>query len=368
MTHKNGPVGARECRHRGGRSQPSLTHMVLTASSVSRTAAQSINAVLSLCLTAMLFFAVTPCFGSGITLSYDAGDGCSDSVTNAAFSGPLPLMFSTSCVGDTLGASTTVAAEASLTVLKLYLDSAGTTIEPQRFAQVRVTDTITVTGGSGSGTLIWNWALDGSLAAGDGFYSQVYLDNLGGAAFADFRACGDNVQFGSSICYFDAAPNPPGGLRFAQPHESVNETRSISVPFVFGVPLTVDWRLHIVIGSGCISGNSCNTAQSGSGTVDFFNTVNTARVQPLQVLDSAGNQVSGASALSDSGFQYAIARAACDVNSDGKIDITDIQAITLARNTTAAQGDPRDVDGDGKITVLDARQCTLKCTNARCAP
>ena len=148
----------------------------------------------------------------------------------------------------------------------------------------------------------------------------------------------------------------------------MNETRSISVPFVFGVPLTVDWRLHMVIGSGCSFGNNCNTPQSGSGTVDFFNNVNTVRVQPLQVLDSAGKPVPGASALSESGFQYAIARAACDVNSDGKIDITDIQAITLARNTPAAQGDPRDVDGDGQITVLDARQCTLKCTNARCAP
>jgi Dockerin type I domain len=353
--------------HRSGRSRSS-PHIVSTASLGSKTEARSINPVFILCLTATLFFAVAPCFGSGITLSYDAGDGCSGSVNNPAYSGPLPLMLATTCVGATLGASTTVAAEASLTVLKLYLDSAGTTIEPQRFAQVRVTDTITVTGGSGSGTLVWNWALDGSLAAGDGFYSQVYLDNLGGAAFADFRACGDNVQFGSSICYFDAAPNPPGGLRFAQPHESVNETRSISVPFVFGVPLTVDWRLHIVIGSGCIAGNSCSTPQSLSGTVDFFNTVNTARVQPLQVLDSAGKPVPGASALSESGFQYAIARAPGDVNGDGKIDITDVQAITQALNSPVAPGDPRDLDGDGRITVLDARQCTLRCTNARCAP
>ena len=58
----------------------------------------------------------------------------------------------------------------------------------------------------------------------------------------------------------------------------------------------------------------------------------------------------------------------CDANADGKIDISDIQAITQARNTTVQAGDPRDADGDGQITVLDARQCTLKCTNARCAP
>jgi hypothetical protein len=60
--------------------------------------------------------------------------------------------------------------------------------------------------------------------------------------------------------------------------------------------------------------------------------------------------------------------APCDANADGKIDIADIQAITQARNTTVQPGDPRDVDGDGRITVLDARQCTLRCTNPRCAP
>jgi hypothetical protein len=67
-------------------------------------------------------------------------------------------------------------------------------------------------------------------------------------------------------------------------------------------------------------------------------------------------------------FQVQRAIAKGDVNGDGKIDITDIQAITQALNTPAAQGDPRDVNGDGRITVLDVRQCVLLCTNPRCAP
>jgi len=58
----------------------------------------------------------------------------------------------------------------------------------------------------------------------------------------------------------------------------------------------------------------------------------------------------------------------CDANADGQIDISDIQAITQARNTSVEPGDPRDVDGDGRITVLDSRQCVLRCTNPRCAP
>jgi Dockerin type I domain len=360
MTQTSWIDASQEYCHRSGRSR-STPHIVSTASFGSRTEARSISPVLILCLTAMLFFAVAPCFGSGITLSYDAGDGCSGSVNNPAYSGPLPLMLSTTCVGATLGASTTVAAEASLTVLRLYLDTAGTFPydHPGSAVQIRVTDTITVTGGSGSGTLVWNWAFDGTLAAGqqpgNQFFTDVYFENaLGALAVADFRACGDNVQFAPTICNFPLEPSV-----------TVNETRSISIPFVFGVPLAVDWRFIGGTGSGCSAGNYCNIPQSGSGTVNFFNTVES---QPLLVLDSAGNQVSGASALSDSGFHYAIARAACDVNTDGKIDITDIQAITQARNMPATPGDPRDVDGDGKITVLDARQCTLKCTNARCAP
>src|SRR5207247_11344661 len=112
------------------------------------------------------------CFGSEITISYNAGDGRSGSTTSA--------MYSTTCTGATLGAVTTVAAEASLTVLKLSLDSAGTST--QRIAVVRVTDTITVTGGSGSGTLVWVWAMDGTLDAGEGSFfssfSSIYLFNL----------------------------------------------------------------------------------------------------------------------------------------------------------------------------------------------
>jgi len=59
----------------------------------------------------------------------------------------------------------------------------------------------------------------------------------------------------------------------------------------------------------------------------------------------------------------------CDVNSDGFVDRADIQAITLARGQPATgPSDPRDADGDGTISVLDARQCTLQCGNANCAP
>jgi len=135
-------------------------------------------------------------------------------------------------------------------------------------------------------------------------FPKSIFSNLGGGAFADFRACGLNVQFGRDICVFDAAPDPPGGLRGAQPHETVDETKSLSIPFTFGVPLNVDWRLQATIGDGCSYGNNCNfPAYSVGGNVDFFNT---AQLQPLVVLDSGGSQIFGASALSTSGFSYPV--------------------------------------------------------------
>jgi hypothetical protein len=57
-----------------------------------------------------------------------------------------------------------------------------------------------------------------------------------------------------------------------------------------------------------------------------------------------------------------------DIDSDGDIDTTDIQAINASRNTPATSpDDPRDLDGDGMITLYDARKAVLMCTRPRCA-
>ena len=58
----------------------------------------------------------------------------------------------------------------------------------------------------------------------------------------------------------------------------------------------------------------------------------------------------------------------CDVNTDGKVDISDINLIRSAIGQTPVSNDPRDPTGDGKITINDVRACVLKCTNANCAP
>ena len=237
-------------------------------------------------------WSVSPCFASSITITYSAGDGCSGSVPNS--------IVPTTCVGATLGASTTVKAVASLDTMKLYLDSSGDYTPapvPGAFAQIRVTDTLTVTGGSGSGTITWNWDFDGTIATSDQFYSEIYMSNLGGAE-TGFRACGDHVAFGNQICDFPLNDNV-----------TVNTTRSWVVPFTFGTPVNVDWRLTAVTSSGCSFGNNCNRPQTGGGTIDFFNTL---LLQPLVVVDSNGAPLAG-SVTSSSGFSYAVAGTTSEV-------------------------------------------------------
>ncbi|MGE3535954.1 MAG: hypothetical protein AB7N91_00805 [Candidatus Tectimicrobiota bacterium] len=58
----------------------------------------------------------------------------------------------------------------------------------------------------------------------------------------------------------------------------------------------------------------------------------------------------------------------CDVNGDGMVNLTDINAINTARNTpSSGVCDARDADGDGTITVNDGRQCAVRCTTPKCS-
>ncbi len=58
----------------------------------------------------------------------------------------------------------------------------------------------------------------------------------------------------------------------------------------------------------------------------------------------------------------------CDVDGNLSVDINDIRAIILLRNTPAAHNqDPADWDRNGQVNISDARGCQRTCANARCA-
>ena len=56
-----------------------------------------------------------------------------------------------------------------------------------------------------------------------------------------------------------------------------------------------------------------------------------------------------------------------DIDGDSDVDSIDVAAVTAARNTSVAAGDPRDLDSNGLIDALDARILVTLCTRPRCA-
>lgn len=55
-----------------------------------------------------------------------------------------------------------------------------------------------------------------------------------------------------------------------------------------------------------------------------------------------------------------------DVNSDGMVDILDLNLVLFYRNQPAWVCPSCDLDGDGMITGLDARKVIINCTCFRC--
>lgn len=168
-------------------------------------------------------------------------------------------------------------------------------------AEVTLLDTVTVSGGTGNGTLVMSIGVTGELGASGIFLSQfsviaplVPAPNWN--EVGSWLACGADLTRPS--VGIDECPGTWGQVT------TVNDVISLSIPFVFGVPLNTQLR--------SAGGTRANAwwSEGGAGTVDFFNT---AQILPLVVLDSSGNQVAGATAMSDSGFSYTMADAPVSV-------------------------------------------------------
>lgn len=263
----------------------------------------------------------TTAAASSITISYSATDGCGDSTTGAT-SATLSDATSTDplhepandnhIVCSTPNGVTHFFGEADLTSIHLFLSTDRTTIGGVG-ALIRIQDTVTITGGTGAGVLRVGWLFNGSLEAADAFYSQLYLSNLGGAEFADFRACGPSVAFATSICVADLYPTSGGPVVAGTSTSIADQLRSIDIGFTYGVPFAVDWRLQAAMGPGCSVGNSCpppGSPMDGSGSVAFQHTLT---LPEFHLFDSTGAEVFGAVALSDSGFSYDTADLPSDI-------------------------------------------------------
>lgn len=57
----------------------------------------------------------------------------------------------------------------------------------------------------------------------------------------------------------------------------------------------------------------------------------------------------------------------CDIDGNGSVNRTDINAIMAKVGKPIAAGDAHDADGDGKVTIHDARMCTQRCAKEQCA-
>ena len=189
--------------------------------------------------------------------------------------GGTSLSFSSTCDNGTTIAN--VAGQGTLTTMQFALDYSGS---GQPFpggvatvvgGGVTIGDFITIAGGTGSGVLRMDWSVSGSMSVGAGVdFSSGQLDYLGGAT-AEWRVCGSSL---TSFCNgYLGSP--------------VNQTVSVFVPFTFGVAFQTVFTLR-----GGTSG----------GAVDLM-----GALQPLLVFDASGNQISGVTASSDSGFQYSVA-------------------------------------------------------------
>jgi hypothetical protein len=199
----------------------------------------------------------------------------------------------------TSGTDRNATIDASLTSVKLYFDStnaiSGNAGDISGSAQIM--DSIVVSGGTGTGTLLMSYAVSGFMEVSDAFAAGLIVESpiLNLMPAASWSVCGADTH--------------AGGLLAGCPIEfgsslTVDQIITLEYTFTFGTPINT--QVWFIGGVGPFSLAPFLGTFAGSGTVDFFNT---ATLLPLIILDSNGTQVAG-TATSDSGFQYTVASTA----------------------------------------------------------
>ncbi len=216
--------------------------------------------------------------------------------TSSSYAG-VPVVLADSCSGGgsfpgvySLNASTTIAAEADLTTLRLSftLDASahGQVREvggPYSHASIEVDDNVTVTGGNGTGFLLMNWLIDGAASA-SGYFSSV-TDVILRPTIVGYSAVACGADFEAMVA--------SGYCSSSQPFLTQE------IPFSFGQTIGITTTLTALIGAGHLDGSLDET---GGGSVNYFSSP--VRLQSVVVLDGNRNPVSDAAVTSDSGFIY----------------------------------------------------------------
>ncbi|WP_265013614.1 PKD domain-containing protein, partial [Marinobacter halophilus] len=125
--------------------------------------------------------------------------------------------------------------------------------------------------------------------------------------------------------------------------------------------LTYQWSfVFIPAGSALVQGD---IMLSNSELASFMPDVPGSYVLELEVFDG---EMSATDSVTIT-VEGEAGPMACDMNGDGKVDISDIYAImSLARTAATGPDDPADWNDDGVINVLDARGCVLQCDVPGC--
>jgi uncharacterized repeat protein (TIGR01451 family) len=143
-------------------------------------------------------------------------------------------------------------------------------------------------------------------------------------------------------------------------------------------PVTVTWS-YLVANVGTTTLTSLNVTDSVAGNVCAISALapgdsttctktGTVRLGQFTNTGTVTGTDTNNQTVTASNVDHYYGVNVCDVNGDGKINITDINLIFTARDLWVGEGDPRDLDGDKLISINDARGCVLRCTKAKCAP
>lgn len=152
--------------------------------------------------------------------------------------------------------------------------------------------------------------------------------------------------------------------------------RVTSVEFASQSPSTTRLAARVTSGWGPVVGQSVtfNVGSSGAACVATTDATGLATCGSLPTLRANDPVTASFAGTSDADFvdlpssrTALVSSLTCDVDGNGKVDRTDINAIVAAIGKPIPAGDMRDADGDGKATASDARMCTVRCTKEQCA-